>query len=128
MTLLRTFLAAIACLALAAQAALADQGVCACCGCCASVESVCVPKKTEKTITKVCWDYKCEEVCIPGRSCKLGSECREDACGCWSFNIWEPGCARVKTRTVPVRTEVKRKVPSVQWVVEKRCAACCQNH
>jgi len=103
----------------------ADDGVCDHCGCSSCVRKVCVPKMIEKETVKVCWDYKCEDVCIPGRSKKCGVECREDACGCWSFNVWQPTCARVKTRRVPVKTEVKRKVPAVEWVVEYRCANCC---
>lgn len=105
--------------------ASAADGVCDHCGRCACVRKVCVPKMTEKEIVKVCWDYKCEDICIPGPSTKCGVQCGQDECGCWSHEIWKPSCARVKTRRVPVKTEVRRKVPAVEWVVERRCAACC---
>ncbi len=121
----KLYLAAVALTVASAAAALAGDGVCDRCGCSACVRKVCVPKRIEKEVIKVCWDFKCEDVCIPGRSRKCGVEYREDACGCWSFDVWEPTCARVKTRRVPVKTEVKRKVPAIEWVVEKRCAACC---
>ncbi|MBL9123844.1 MAG: hypothetical protein JNG90_09445 [Planctomycetaceae bacterium] len=103
------------------------DGICARCGCHACLQKVCVPKLTEREITKVCWDYKCEDVCIPGPSVKCGVQCQQDDCGCWSHEIWKPTCACVKTRRVPVKTEVKRKVPSVEWKVEYRCVACCQS-
>ena len=103
-----------------------DGSCCDCCGCGGSLHRVCIPKRIEKEVTKICWDVKCEDVCIPGRSTKCGTVCKEDACGCWSFILWEPNCARVKTRHVPLKTEVKRKVPAIQWVVEYRCDACCQ--
>lgn len=116
----------VAIVQLATRAATgADPCRCDRCGCSAVCQSVCVPKKIEREITKVCWDYKCEEVCIPGRSQCCETRCAEDQCGCWSYVVGEPTCARVKTRRVPVRTEVKRKVPGVEWVVEHRCGACC---
>ncbi|MBX7166341.1 MAG: hypothetical protein K1X74_08315 [Pirellulales bacterium] len=99
-----------------------DCGQCGCCGC--ELCRVCVPKRTEKEVTKVCWDVKCEDVCIPGCSKKVCEVCGEDECGCYKQKIWEPTCARIKTRKVPVKTEVKRKVPMIEWVVEYRCHHC----
>jgi len=116
----------VAALWIVAASASAGDGCCDCCGCSANCYKVCVPKMTERTVNKVCWDVKCEDVCIPGRSCFCGEKCKEDKCGCWSFNVWLPTCAKVKTRHVPVKIEVKRKVPAVEWVVECRCDACCQ--
>jgi len=110
----------------AGAAMAADMCRCDRCGCSAACRSVCVPKMIEKEVVKVCWDYKCEEVCIPGRSCFCETRCAEDKCGCWTYDVAQPTCARVKTRRVPVRTEVKRKVPAVEWVVEHRCGACCE--
>lgn len=106
-------------------AALGDDTRCDRCGCSACCRRVCVPKMVEREVTKVCWDYKCEDICIPGRSRFCETKCAEDQCGCWSYDVAEPTCARVKTRRVPVKTEVKRKVPAVEWVVEYRCGNCC---
>ena len=100
------------------------DGKCDRCGSCACVRRVCTPKRTEKEVTKVCWSYKCEEFCIPGPSIYCGEKCGRDACGCWKHSLWEPTCAEVRTKRVPVKNEVKRKVPTVQWKVEERCAAC----
>lgn len=113
---------------LSASSLQATDGVCAQCGCAARVRKVCVPKQVEKEIIKVCWDYKCEDICIPGRSIKCGENCLQDECGWWTHGIWKPTCARIKTRRVPVKTEVKRKVPAIEWVVECRCEGCCHAH
>jgi hypothetical protein len=109
----------------AASAVRAGDHCCSTCGCSSCVRKVCVCKKTEKEIIKTCWDVKCEDVCVPGCSELCGEVCKKDECGCWTYNIWKPACACVKTRRVPVKTEVKRKVPSYEWVVEYRCANCC---
>lgn len=104
----------------------AGEGCCDLCGrnCC--VQKFCVCKKIEKEITKTCWDVKCEDVCIPGCSECCGEVCKKDECGCWSYKLWKPGCATcIKTRHIPVKTEVKRKVPSYEWTVEYRCVKCC---
>jgi len=104
--------------------ALAAEGTCDRCGCSCCPRRVCVPKIVEKEITKVCWDVKCEDICIPGPSKKCGTKCAHDECGCYTYDVWQPTCARVKTRRVPVKTEVKRKVPRIEWVVEYCCDAC----
>ena len=102
------------------------DGRCDCCGGCSCVRSVCVPKMSEKEVVKVCWSYRCEEFCIPGPSVCCGEKCGKDACGSWWHLLWKPTCAEVRTRHVPVKNEVKRKVPSVEWRVEERCEACRQ--
>jgi len=88
------------------------------------VRKVCVPRMTEKEIKKVCWDSKCEDFCVPGRSVWCGTVGKKDECGCWTHGLWKPSCAEVRTRVVPVRKETKRKVPAVEWSVEERCACC----
>ena len=100
------------------------DGRCDVCGSCCCVRKVCVPKPKDKEIKKVCWSYKCEDFCIPGQSQYCGTKCAKDECGCWWYDIWKPTCAEVRTKKVPVKTEVKRKVPGVEWTPEERCAAC----
>ena len=102
----------------------APDGKCDKCGGCVCVRKVCVPKPKEKEISKICWSYKCEEFCVPGRSEYCGKKCGKDECGCWSYDVWKPTCAEVRTKNVPVKTEVKRKVPSYEWKLEERCSAC----
>ena len=100
------------------------DGICDVCGRCDCVRKVCMPTMTEKTITKVCWGYTCEEFCIPGPSVCCGKQCQHDECGSWWHFLWKPTCAEVRTKHVPVKHEVKRKVPKVEWKIEERCAAC----
>ena len=100
------------------------DGRCDECGSRDCVAKVCVPKLEEREITKVCWDAKCEDFCVPGPSVWCGTKCQKDDCGCWSHEIWKPTCAEVRTRVVPVRKTTKRKVPSVKWTVVERCACC----
>ena len=85
---------------------------------------VCVPRMTQKEVTKVCWDAKCEQFCVPGPSLWCGRVCKRDDCGCWTHDLWKPTCAEVRTRVVPVRKETKRKVAAVEWKVVERCARC----
>jgi len=100
------------------------DGICDVCGRCDCVRKVCMPTMIEKTITKVCWGYTCEEFCIPGPSVCCGKQCQHDECGSWWHFLWKPTCAEVRTKHVPVKHEVKRKVPKVEWKIEERCAAC----
>lgn len=100
------------------------DGRCDECGSCRCVAKVCVPTLKEKEITKVCWDAKCEDFCVPGPSEWCGTTCGKDDCGCWSHEVWKPTCAEVRTRVVPVRKTTKRKVPTVEWKVVERCACC----
>ena len=88
------------------------------------VHRVCVAKRTEKEIIKICWSYKCEDFCIPGPSIYCGEKCLHDTCGCWTHSLWKPTCAEVRTKRVPVKNVVKRKVPGVEWKVEERCKEC----
>ena len=107
----------------------APDGKCDACGSCDCVRKVCVPKPKEKEIVKICWSYKCEDFCVPGRSEYCGKKYAKDQCGCWSYDVWKPTCAQVRTKKVPVKTEVKRKVPGVEWKLEERCSACrCRPH
>jgi len=100
------------------------DGRCDHCDGCSCVRRVCVAKQIEKTVIKVCWSYKCEDFCIPGPSIYCGEKCQHDECGHWTHSLWKPTCAEVRTKRVPVKNEVKRKVPSVEWKLEERCKGC----
>lgn len=102
----------------------AMDGRCDRCGSCICVRKVCVPRPKEREISKTCWSYKCEDFCVPGPSVFCGKKFGHDKCGCWSYDVWQPTCAEVRTKKVPVKTEVKRKVPGVEWKLEERCGAC----
>lgn len=100
------------------------DGRCDRCGSCRGVRKVCMAKPVEREKTKVCWSSKEEVQCIPGRSIFCGKQCGKDECGCFALDIWKPTCARVITKTVPVKREVTRKVPGFEWTVEERCCDC----
>lgn len=102
----------------------ASDGLCDRCGSCDGVTKVCVPQMTEREIKKVCWGFRCEDFCIPGPSVRCGIARGKDDCGCWWHELWKPTCAEIRTKRVPVKTEVKRMVPAVQWTVEERCRCC----
>lgn len=105
-------------------AAVQRDGRCDRCGGCTHVRPTCVHRLTQKKVTKVCWDYRCEQICIPGPSIARGADSHRDDCGCWTCWLWKPTCAEVITRRVPVKREVERTVPAVEWTVEERCSRC----
>jgi len=102
----------------------AADGRCDVCGGCVRVRTVCVPKPKEREIKKVHWSSRCEDFCIPGPSEYCGRKCGTDECGCRWHELWKPTCAGIRTKQVPVKTEVKRTVPGVEWIPEERCSAC----
>jgi len=104
----------------------ARDGCCDRCGGAAHVSPMCVKTLTEKEVTKVCWGYRSEEICIPGPSIFCGTRHHRDDCGCWTCWLWKPTCAEIITKRVPVKKEVTRKIPAVEWKVEERCCACRQ--
>jgi len=104
--------------------AAGPDGRCDQCGGCDRVRRKCVKQLTEREVTKVCWGYRCEQICIPGPSVFRGTAHHRDDCGCWTCWLWKPTCAEVITRRVPVKTEVRRKMPAVTWSIEERCCRC----
>ncbi len=102
----------------------ARDGRCDVCGSDRFVCPVCVPRKTEKKVKKVCWGVKCDVVCVPGPSTWCGWKCERDDCGCWSYPVWRPNCAELIERRLPEKREVTRVIPTWEWRVEERCSAC----
>ncbi len=103
----------------------ANPKKCARCGvesCC--LKKCCRPVPIEIDKKEVCYDCKCEDFCVPGRSIKCETKWHKDDCGCWVENVWKPTCAGVRTRNVMVRKEVTRKTQSSRWEVQHLCAAC----
>jgi hypothetical protein len=104
--------------------ASSTDGRCDRCGSCASVRRVCVAVPVEREKKKVCWSYRCEQVCIPGPSIFCGESCESDQCGSWWKQWWKPTCAHTITKRVPVKTEVVRKQPGFEWKLQERCCGC----
>jgi len=102
---------------------------CCHCGRESGCQKVCRLVCETKEVTKVTYDCKCEDICVPGPStrtpaCSCGS-C--DECGRKAY-IWTPHCAQVKTRKVPVKREEKVLKPTYKWVVEYVCGQCAADH
>jgi hypothetical protein len=130
---LATALAAM--LGLAVQAATAGDGCCKCGGC--GVRKVCriVPEK--KKLEKTVYGCKCEDICVPGKSCRgclnCEEKCGEGDCDCCSHKPsaffrwfdWEPGCAEVKTVKKLTKFKVTHEICSWKWKVEDACENCC---
>ncbi|MBL9123299.1 MAG: hypothetical protein JNG90_06670 [Planctomycetaceae bacterium] len=90
--------------------------------CC--LKKFCKPVPVELEVKDVCFDCKCEDFCVPGRSCLIDTICHEDDCGCWVERVWKPTCAEVRTRKVMVKKEVVRKSQSFNWEMQRLCPAC----
>ena len=111
--------------ALLAMTSWAGGHHCCHCGRESGCKKVCRLVCETKEVTKVTYDCKCEDICVPGPStrtpvCSCGS-C--DECGKKAY-IWTPHCAQVKTRKVPVKREEKVLKPTYKWVVEYVCDQC----
>lgn len=100
------------------------DGRCDHCGSCQRIRRVPVPKPATIEKTKVCWDVKHEDVILPGPSCLCGRHHGRDDCGCFWYQLWKPTCAKVISKTVPVKREMVREVPGFEWTVEERCCYC----
>lgn len=120
----RTLALLLGAIALLAQAALADEGCCDRCRCQCDCQKVCRVVCEMKEITKVTWSCKCEDICVPGPSCRTESCCNCGHCPICREQGWVPTAAYVKTRNVPVKHVEKIKVPSYKLVVEYLCPQC----
>jgi hypothetical protein len=95
------------------------------------LQKVCrmVPEVKKETVTK--WVLVCEDVCLPGRSRKIGERCIPDCDAHHGFrteDILKPSCGPIVT---------KKKLKQVTETVEKRgykcvveticsqCGCCC---
>jgi hypothetical protein len=117
--------------ALSASASSAD---CCCqdCGCSCQTGKICRLVREKKKVPKVTYTSECEDFCVPGPSKRCGYTCEcEDDCTCGLHShrktIWEPTCAKVRTRSKLVKKEETKEVDSWKWVVEDLCPKCAAN-
>jgi hypothetical protein len=99
-------------------------GECPQCGCCRTRKRCRVECFTEE-VKHVEYDCRSEDFCLPGpsRCCGVRHVC--DDCGKRRREIvWQPGSARLRTRTVLVKREVVEETPTWRWVVERICCEC----
>lgn len=117
-------LAATAMLLTFAAPAEGGRLFCQHCGCCQNCKKVCRLKCEKKKETKTEYTCECEDFCIPGPSKKCGVKKEHDCQGHHRTILWQPTCARVRTRKKLVKKEVTKEVPDYKWVVEEYCCVC----
>jgi hypothetical protein len=113
-------------LLLATTSCLAAATECPECGCC-DRRVTCRLLCESQVVKETRWKCECEDFCIPGPSRPCGEDCECDSSkksGLWCIRLWQPGCAKVRTRQILGKEETKRTVPSHRWVVEEVCDCC----
>ncbi len=105
----------------ACQSALA-QCCCDHCGCQSNCQKVCRVVCEVKKVPKITYCCECEDICIPGRSCRC-KVC--DECGHHKI-VYTPTCGEVITRKKPVRKETLEEKVTYKWVVETLCCNCAK--
>ena len=122
-----------------AQEAHAQSQKGAACG-----DNVCKLVKTTIKKKVICYGCKCEDFCVPGKSCVerdglRGCSCKANcsckgkcSCGCdhapyckVCVKEWTPGCATLMTRKKLVKYEKIVEVPGWKWEVVKAKDAGC---
>ena len=122
-----------------------QAGDCCCnCGGGCGVRKVCRLVCETKKIKDYCYGCKCDEICLPGKSCRgclhsgdVCASCGQCGCDCGcdhkplchlEWYDWKPGCADMLHIKKLVKYEVEREVCSFKWVVEEVCDGCCGGH
>lgn len=128
--------------------AQAGDGCCSCCGCACQPEMTCHLVKYMKKVTVTCYGCKCNNICIPGPSCKgcehcegccdNGGQCGQcnGGCGCDDCNHkpdchlrwfdWCPTCACPITVKQLQKFEVTKEVCAYKWEAVPMCAGCAE--
>lgn len=111
-----------------AEQALAEPSCTGCheCGC-GQLKKVCrlVPEVKKETVTK--WVLVCEDVCLPGRSCKIGEKCVPDCEAHGGFrieDIFKPTCGPIVTKKKLKQVTETVEKPGYKCVVETVCSQC----
>ena len=115
------YLLTLLCAGLAGLAWAEDAGPAPPCAAC-SAAKVCVPVPTVKEETKVIYDDKCVDYCLP--HCSLFS-IFTGGCGCNDGGC--PNCGRPRTRRVLIKKFVHEQCPEVKCEVRDAppCATPC---
>jgi hypothetical protein len=100
------------------------NGCCPHCGC-NDMQKICriVPQVTK--VPKVEYSCKCGDICVPGRSICVGTECVTDCNGCkHSEKVYEPCCGKVYATVTPAKTTTMVEKCTYKCVVEIVCGKC----
>lgn len=96
------------------------------CGCRCACQRICRPVCEMKETTKVTYECRCEDICVPGPSTRVRKACTCGRCDSCRHVAWEPGCGTVKTRKVLEKKVEKVSKPTYKWVVEYVCSNCAK--
>jgi hypothetical protein len=108
----------------AAGARAQDGGCCPHCGC-NNVTKVCriVPVVTK--VPKVEYSCKCGDICVPGHSKCVGTECVTDCDGhTYHQKVYEPCCGKIFKTVTPQKTTTTVEKCGYKCVVEYTCGKC----
>jgi hypothetical protein len=130
---LAVFLAALGLLGVLLQALHAESNVeptcstsCHQCGC-GKLKKVCRLVPDIKKETVITWELVCEDVCLPGRSCKVGEKCVPDCDAHKGFrfeDILKPTCGCIVTKKKLKQVTKTEEKPGFKCVVETVCCEC----
>ncbi len=121
----RYLIAATLAVAMAATGWARGRG-CPQCGC-GQCKKVCKLVCETKKETVWCYDCKCEDFCIPGKSCLLGSKCVPNTCDpCKTHRefCWAPSCGPVRQKMVLLKVPKTVEKTVYKCVVECVCCGC----
>jgi len=111
--------------AILAHSAMAqDSGCCPHCGC-NNVTKVCrlVPVVTK--VPKVEYSCQCGDICVPGHSKCVGTECVTDCDGhTYHQKVYEPCCGKIFKTVTPQKTTTTVEKVGYKCVVEYVCGKC----
>lgn len=110
-----------------AMHASAADVCCPSCGCRQPAHKICRLVCDTEKVTKVVYDCRCEDFCVPGPSCRCGSAPSSGCQGCANcphHALWQPTSARIHTRKVLVKRELVEERPRYTWVIEEACRQC----
>jgi hypothetical protein len=103
-------------------------GSCPHCGGCLTPVCKLVPVVTKTPKTE--YYCKCGDICVPGRSTCVGTECVTDCDGCThNQKVYEPCCGKVYATVTPGKKTTIVEKCSYKCVVEYQCCkcGCCGN-
>jgi hypothetical protein len=110
----------------AAPAIIAGEGCGSCpqCGCC-NVNKVCKLVPVVTKVPKTEYFCQCGDVCVPGHSKCVGTECVTDCDGCThNQKVWQPCCGKIFQTVTPGKKTTMVEKCSYKCVVEYTCCHC----
>jgi hypothetical protein len=100
------------------------SGCCPQCGC-NNLTAVCRVVPVVTKVPKVEYSCKCGDICVPGKSICVGTECVTDCNGnTCQQKVYEPCCGKVYSTVTPGKTTTMVEKCTYKCVVEYVCGKC----